>query len=140
MVARVGLGSLGSGRYGLKVSRDGVDVFSAADGDLLFDDLTGLSRVLAQGTIPFTYATAGSITIPFAQCSAVPAFMISMLQVRGGVKYSRRDAAGRAINNIAYNATSSQLSISWDASVCTDTPYVKAMWGMGYIIFADKAL
>ncbi len=57
MVARVILGNLGDG-YGLRVSKPGYDVNTAAKGDLLFDSVgSGYLRERAYYTVSFTTAT-----------------------------------------------------------------------------------
>lgn len=55
---RIVVGNLGSGVYGLKVSKSGVDVLTAADGDLMFDSTAANTRVIMTGTITGTFDSA----------------------------------------------------------------------------------
>lgn len=51
MPARINLGRLPNGEYGLRISKPGYDVLSTGVENLLIDSSAGLSRVLARGTL-----------------------------------------------------------------------------------------
>lgn len=55
MVARVCLGRLPNGAYGLRVSKPGVDVLTANDGDLTFDSGSPFMRVIARGSMTWVF-------------------------------------------------------------------------------------
>jgi len=64
MTNRVNFGNLDGSSYGLKVSKPGIDVFSAAPGDLLFDSTSaGLLRVRGSYIVDLTPGTDISATI-----------------------------------------------------------------------------
>lgn len=71
MVQRVIMGALGSGAYGLKVSKPTVDVATGAASDMLFNSTAGVTRVLLKGTITIADGSASG-TVNFTALSSKP--------------------------------------------------------------------
>jgi hypothetical protein len=60
MANRIAIGQVSSGVYGIKISKPGYDVLTAADENLLLDTNSNFSRVLQMGQLVFN--AGGSIT------------------------------------------------------------------------------
>lgn len=60
MTNRIIMGDLGSGTYGLKVSKSGIDVLTAGQTDLMFDSSSIAPRVLMTGSCATSPANSNS--------------------------------------------------------------------------------
>lgn len=70
MTNRVALGAIGGGNYGLKISKPGVDVLSAADKDLSFSSLWPAHSLIHQtGTMT---VTTSPTTVSFTDLGFIP--------------------------------------------------------------------
>lgn len=82
MVARVVFGNLGSGQFGLKVSKPGVDVLSALDRDLVFSSLwPNYGVVHASGTL----FSAANVSASFPDLGYTPLTAIIPLNASGAL-------------------------------------------------------
>lgn len=88
MVVRVALGDLGGGEYGLKVSKPGVDVFSATDAQLFLSTGFKSFQVAHQGVIADPGSVGAERTVSFSSIGIKPRLWIAssgwVLEVKNG--------------------------------------------------------
>lgn len=129
MADRIIAGDLGDGTYGIKISKPGYDVNTAALSDLIFDSRAGYSRILQKGTLYFP--AGGSLTQSVSLSGtggAAPIASCYRLWLYLGQQYV-------APMPIGWTATTSSTQLSVVRAYDEGFDYL-----IGYFIFADRGV
>jgi hypothetical protein len=130
MTNRIILGKLPDLSYGLMISKPGVDVTTAVDGDLMFDSrATGFSRIATRGELSFTNGGANTRTAAVSGVGGrAPIFWCGIVNTWNGSQYMRD-----LWDDWTVSCTSSLLTVtrpsSWNA----------ADFIVAYMLFTDAA-
>lgn len=129
MVDRIIAGDLGGGNYGIKISKPGVDVNTAALSDLIFDSQTGYSRILQKGTLLFPGGGLLTQSVTLVNTNGSPPIAACYrLWLYLGAQYATQFPIG-------WSATTSATQLTVTRAYDDGYDYL-----IGYFIFADRGV
>lgn len=160
MANRILIGNLGS-TYGLKVSKDGVDVLTAADGQLMFDSSAANTRIIMTGSVSGTFDGFGRTNIANVEVQ-LPVLDYEPIVFTGFVTYVNPAVGGgfadeRSNHKFAthwmganpnlnpkdytefyWNPTTNRLKFN-ARSVSPDPMAINALMDFRYIVFSNRS-
>lgn len=161
-VPQIILGRYPDGTYGLKISRDGVDVLTASDDDLIFNSANNLFKIVDSGEVPLTMPTVVNGTSQSVSDSAPHTLGYSPLVVAfisypspgvPGSTYTRMFGSGTTqarsvsvsavtigyVSDEAVEATTTDVNFRWTVSNATGVTQAPIVATVKYYLLTETA-
>lgn len=131
MVARVCLGLLPDGTYGLKVSKPGIDVLTSDEGGLTFSSGSGFMRIIARGSFQWAFQESSRSINIGTTFGYTPIVQI----------YTYNDPAVIASADGSYTATTTNVNVRFEGTNAIFTnEYNVGSATIVYVIYTTRAV